>query len=107
MTFTAEQFTPYKTFLEDVCYLVEYAKLHWNDFNNTALIYHLESYVNVASSIYKDAFLKVLNNALGAVRIFCVKSFSSKTESQRLLVVTEPISWSPCLHRLRQAACQR
>lgn len=77
MTFTAEQFTPYKTFLEDVCYLVEYAKLHWNDFNNTALIYHLESYVNVASSIYKDAFLKVLNNALGAFKNRISKTFGS------------------------------
>jgi len=78
MTFSQEQFNPYKTFLEDVCYLVEYAKLNYNDFNNNTLIYHLESYVSVVNSLYKDAFLKVLNNALESFKNTISKTFGDK-----------------------------
>jgi len=77
MTFSQAQFRPYKTFLKDVCYLLEYAKLHYKDSNNNALIYHLESYLSVVNSLHKDAFMKVLNNALGSFKEIISRTFGN------------------------------
>lgn len=72
------EFAPYKSFLEDVCYLLEYAKLHYKDSNNNTLIYHLESAITVMASHHKDAFMQVLTNALGALKTIIDQTFGAE-----------------------------
>jgi len=64
LTFTNEEFEPFSSFLSDLCYLVEYSKLHYNDWRSSILIHHLESFLQVSQSEHKELFMRVLSNSM-------------------------------------------
>jgi len=84
LTFTEEEFSPFETFLSDVCYLVEYCKLHYNDFGKNLMMHHLESYLAIANSEHKDDFLKVLYNGVETMKNVIEKVYG--TENVKFLV---------------------
>merc|ERR1712146_299890 len=45
--FTPNQFETLKPFLTDVCFMVEYIRMHFNDYNKNMVIHHLESIKNI------------------------------------------------------------
>lgn len=75
LSFSEADFAPYKQFLEDVCFMVEYAKVHINNWDNSAVIYHLKSYLNVITSPHSDFFTNVLKNALEMFQKQVVETF--------------------------------
>jgi len=64
ITLSATEFAPYEAFLTEMCYIVEYAKLHYNDWRKNLVVQHLESFAAVALSEHRDQLLQVLANAI-------------------------------------------
>lgn len=62
--FDDETFMPFKAFLKDVCHIVEYSKLQYNDQNKNFLAYHMESYNDVSNSEHKENFVDLLGKGL-------------------------------------------
>lgn len=75
LTFSEEDFAPYKQFLEDVCYMVEYAKIHINNWDNNAVIYHLKSYMHIISSPHSEFFMNFFKKALAMFKNKIDKNF--------------------------------
>lgn len=81
ISFTKENFAPFEIFLSDLCYLVEYSNIHYNDWRSSLLIHHLESFISIAHSQYKDEFMKILYNTIEKVRVNIAKAYGEKNIS--------------------------
>jgi len=73
--FTQNQFETYKPFLTDVCFMVEYIRMHFNDYNKNLVIHHLESVKSIVNTEYSQQFLQFLYNGVKLVRKTVVDKF--------------------------------
>lgn len=73
--FTPNEFETVKPFLTDVCFMVEYIRMHFNDYNKNMVIHHLESIKNVLSSEHSKHLLQFLYNGVNLVRQAVVDKF--------------------------------
>lgn len=73
--FNQNEFETYKPFLTDVCFMVEYIRMHFNDFNKNMVIHHLESVKSILNTEYSKQFLQFLYNGVRLVRKTVVDKF--------------------------------
>jgi len=73
--FTREEFNLYRPFLHDVCFMVEYIRMHYNDYNKNMVIHHLESVKAILSSEHSKEFMQFLYNSINVVRKSVVEKF--------------------------------
>ena len=69
MLFDEATFAPVKKFVENICYMVEYAKLQYNNMGRNLYINHMASMENIEAE-YKPKMLAMLAAGLENV-IFC------------------------------------
>ena len=79
--FTQEEFKPYRVFLYDVCFMVEYIRMHFNDYNKNLVIHHLESAKAIYNSEHKKEFMKFLYNAINVARESTLLAFGKESTS--------------------------
>jgi hypothetical protein len=84
ISFTDEQFAPYENFLQQLCFLIESAKLHYQDFDRNMTVHHLDSFAQIVNSPHKDDFMQVLNSGLETLNTVFKKVYGN--ENVKLLV---------------------
>lgn len=68
MLFDESTFAPVKSFVEQICLMVEYSKLQYKSVGRNLYINHLSSFNNIKDSQYKPQLMSMLGSGLGFVQ---------------------------------------